>query len=178
MARFEAVISEMDCPERQDIVAEIRNHIAEARAAGKPLDAIVEALGPADVLARAYAVELLLNRPEKRPVRAVGRFLKIAGVIAATSIATLIVVAALGSVGIGLSVSGLAMFVIGVLEASDVHLPGVEMKGISPMWAIALGPVLLVVGLGALIALRMYVRFVARTVRRVLPRIRPAAIAG
>lgn len=174
MARLAAAVRDLNCPEPQEIVAEIRSHIAEAQSAGKPLDAVLQALGPADVLARAYAVELLLHPRDARPTRALGRFLRVAGVVAASSIATLIVVAALGSVGIGFSVSGVTMFVVGVLEMSDVHLPGVQMSGLPPELPIVLGPLLLLLGIAALIILRMYVRFMVRTLRRVLGRVRSA----
>ena len=174
LTRLETAVIELNCPQPREIVDEIRNHIAEAHAAGRPLDAVLGALGPADELARAYAVELLLHPPDRRPTRAVGRFLSVAGVIAASSVATLIVVSALGAVGIGFSLSGLTVFVIGVLEATGVHLPGVEMNGIPPALPIVLGPVLLVLGIAALVGLRVYVRFIARTLRRVLGRVRAA----
>ncbi len=136
VTRLETELGSLACPESQDIVDEIRNHIAEASAVGRPLDAILEALGPADILARAYAVELALN-PRDRRVRAFTKFIQLAGLVAVTSFGALIVVGGLGLVGIGFSASGLVMFVIGVLESADIHLPGVQMNGISPMWAIA-----------------------------------------
>jgi uncharacterized membrane protein len=174
VAHFENALGKLDCPERQEIVDEIRNHIAEARSAGKPLDTILEALGSADVLARAYAVELLLNpRPDRR-MKILWHFAKVAGVVAASGLTTLLVVAGLGSVAVGFGVSGLAMFAIGTLEAADIHLSGVQMNGISPVWAIVLGPVLLAIGFAGLVAVRLYLRFLVRTFRRVLPRVRTA----
>ena len=61
LRRFETAFDEFEVADRTEIVEELRNHIAEARAAGKPLDGVLEALGSADVLARAYAVELALH---------------------------------------------------------------------------------------------------------------------
>ena len=174
LTRLDAAVRALNCPEPREIVDEIRNHIAEAQAAGKPLDAILQALGPADVLARAYAVELLLHPRDRRPTQAVGRFLSVAGVIAASSLATLIVVSALGSIGLGFSLSGLTVFAIGLLQAAGVHLPGVDMQGLPPALPIVLGPLLLVLGIAALVGLRMYVRFMVRTLRRVLGRVRSA----
>lgn len=75
LTSFEASIDEFDFPEREEITHEIRNHIAEARAAGTALDAVLQALGPAEVLARAYAAELALNPHSTRRVGAPGRFL-------------------------------------------------------------------------------------------------------
>ena len=66
LTRFEASINEFDFPEREEITQEIRNHIAEAQAAGTALDSVLQTLGPADVLARAYAVELALHPQAKR----------------------------------------------------------------------------------------------------------------
>ena len=167
---FVDALGRLDCPERQEIVDEIRNHIAEARSAGKPLDGILEALGPADVLALGYAVELLLNpRPDRR-IRAFSHFAKVAGLVAASGLTTLLVVAGLGSVAIGFGLSGLVMFAIGTLEAADIHLSGVEMNGISPIWAIMLGPVLVAIGFAGLVGVRSYIRFLVHTFRRVLPR--------
>jgi hypothetical protein len=76
LTRFEASITEFDCPEQEEITHEIRSHIAEARAAGRALDAVLQTLGPADVLARAYAVELALNPQGKRRGRTPGRVLE------------------------------------------------------------------------------------------------------
>jgi hypothetical protein len=49
--------------ERDDAVKEIGSHIADARAAGMPLAAILGRLGQADALARAYEADYLLSRP-------------------------------------------------------------------------------------------------------------------
>jgi uncharacterized membrane protein len=172
MARFDTCLDELECPDRREIVDEIRNHIAESRGAGKPLDTILEVLGPADELARAYAAELLLNpRPDRR-ITTIRRAAALTAFVAATGIATVIVVGALGSVGIGFTISGVAMLLIGILEASDTHLPGVEMNGISPIWDIVLGPVVVAIGLASVALVRVYLRFILRTFRRVLPRVR------
>src|SRR5262245_42983030 len=170
MTRLDACLDEINCPDRREIVDEISNHIAESRSAGKPLDAILEALGPADALARAYAAELLLNPRSDRRVSAIGRLATLSAFVLATGIATMIVVGVLGSVGIGFSVSGIAMLLIGILEAADIHLPGVQMNGISPIWAMVLGLVVVAIGLASAALLRRYLRFILRTFRRVLPR--------
>jgi F-type H+-transporting ATPase subunit beta len=49
--------------ERDDAVKEIGSHIAEARAAGMPLAAILARLGQPDALARAYVADYLLSQP-------------------------------------------------------------------------------------------------------------------
>ena len=75
LTHFEVSINQFDFPERDEITNEIRNHIAEAHAAGTELDVVLKTLGPADVLARAYAVELTLNPDPPRRGRTFGRFL-------------------------------------------------------------------------------------------------------
>ena len=69
---FAAAFDAFEVSDRDEIVQEIRNHIAEARASGTPLAAVLETLGPTEALARAYAIELSLNpkeiaRSETRP---------------------------------------------------------------------------------------------------------------
>ena len=89
LACFETSINEFDFPEREEITHEIRNHIAEAHAAGEELDAVLQTLGPADVLARAYAVELALNPHAKRRVRTPGGVLKAAAAAGMRGVSTL-----------------------------------------------------------------------------------------
>ncbi len=115
-------------------------------------------------------------------MRAFTKFIQLAGLVAVTSFGALIVVGGLGLAGIGFSASGLVMFVIGVLESADIHPPGVQMNGISPMWAIAFGPVVIFVGLATLAAVRASIRFTVGTWRRVSRgderyRTRPAEVA-
>ena len=104
LTRFDAAISEFEFEEREEVTHEIRSHIAEAQAAGRALDAVLQTLGPADVLARAYAVELALNPQGRRrvgtsrgflnasvaigmrPVRALGRLLRVVGVAGMRSV--------------------------------------------------------------------------------------------
>jgi uncharacterized membrane protein len=170
IARFEGALGQLDGAARKEIVLEIRNHIEDAVAAGKPMDVVLNALGPADALARAYAVELLINRREKRPTRRFWRFFPLIGLVAFGGLATFTVVIALGSVGLGFVASGITMFAIGILESMQIHLPGVQMNDFPPALAIVLGPIIFAMGIGAFMLLRMYVRMVANTWRRMLPR--------
>ncbi len=165
MTHFEQAMEEFDFPAREEVTHEIRNHIAEACAAGKELDAVLQSLGPADALARAYAVEILLNRRANRRVQRLFGSLRIAGLVALTSFATFMIVGVLGMIGIGFVPIGLAIILIGVLEQVGIHLPGVQMNGVAPVWAMALGLVPCLVGFVALFGLRFYIRWVIRTVR-------------
>lgn len=169
MATFGAAMMGIDAAERAAIEQEIRSHIAEATAAGKPLEDVLEALGPAEALARAYAVELLMN-PRNTRIRSVVAFLKLAATVVVASFATLIVATILGSVGITFTASGLAFIMVGMLETSGIHLPGVELNGVPPGWVVASGPLMIVIGLAAFVLLRSYIRLVGRAMRKRLPR--------
>ena len=106
LTHLEAAIAALDPADRGEVLQEIRNHIAEAAAAGKPIDAVLGALGPADALGRAYAIELLLHPPKDRGRPASERWLRIVGLIVVLSIPTLVAVTVLGSVGITFVASG------------------------------------------------------------------------
>jgi uncharacterized membrane protein len=173
LARLADGLSSLPPDDRREIVQEIRHHIADAVAAGKPLDAVLEALGSAETLARAYAVDSLLHPKQPQRVPALERFFKIIGLIAIGGIPTIVIMAVLGSIGISFVASGVAVFIVGLLEATHIHLPGVSMD-VPPIFAIVGGPVLFVLGIVAVIGLVAYTRFLFRTIRRVLPRRAPA----
>jgi uncharacterized membrane protein len=169
MATLGTAIKGIDAGERAAIEQEIRSHIAEATAAGRSLDDVLTALGPADALARAYSVELLMN-PRDRRLASITAFLKLAATVVVGSFATLIVVAILGSVGMSFAASGVVVFAIGVLETSGIHLPGVQLSGVPPEWVIVLAVPFFLIGVAALVLLTKYIRFVGRAMRKTLPR--------
>ncbi len=176
LTHLETAIGGLEPADRLEVLQEIRNHIAEAMAAGKPLDAVIETLGPADALGRAYALELLLHPRSDRPRRGAGRWLTIVGLLIAFSIPTLVAVTTLGSIGLSFVVAGLVSFVVGVLEIIGVHLPFVQTDNLPPILAVLAGPVLVVLGLMALRALKFYAQFVVRTLRNVGPRASAAPV--
>jgi uncharacterized membrane protein len=170
MASFESSLQHYDLLEWREIASDLRNHIAEALEYGKPLDAVLEGLGGADVLARAYAVELKLNpRPDSRG-RAIGSVLSVLGIVSASGIVSFIIVAGLGSIALGLFGSGFGMLIIGAIEAMGIHLPGVQLAGIHPLFIVALGPVIMLVGLAAGWGVWLYVRALIDVLRKALPR--------
>jgi F-type H+/Na+-transporting ATPase subunit beta len=71
--------------EREDAIREIGAHIADARAAGMPLAAVLARLGAAGTLARAYESDYFLRQPIPEELRAeppdpgVGRVVRIVG---------------------------------------------------------------------------------------------------
>lgn len=170
MSRFDAALRRHGLREWAEISSDLRSHIDEAIGYGKPVEAVLRALGPAESLARAYAVELLMEHPAGPRRGALGRYLGLAGLLAAGSVVTLLVVMTLGSIGVGLLGSGVVLVVIGALEAVGVHLPGVRLAGLPPLAVLAMGPVVFALGWGAAWALWRYLRFAAGALMRVLPR--------
>jgi hypothetical protein len=89
-----------------------------------------------------------------------------------------VAVSTLGSIGVSFVAAGVASVVIGLLEATGVLSWG-HVGDLPPGVAILAGPVLVVVGLLSLMALRLYVRFAARAVRTTLPSVRsPERVQG
>jgi len=170
LAKLDAGLRDLPAAERAEVVSEIRNHIAEATAAGKPIDAVLSALGPAEDLARGYAIELLLNRPAaSRDTSRTRRFLALVGLVVIGSIPTLVVVTVLGGVGIAFGAAGIIVFLAGVI-ATFGWLPDYVTMDVAPWVAVLIGPMLAIAGGASLALLVWYVRFTARLVRRVIPK--------
>ena len=171
LTHLETAIEGLDPADRREVLQEIRDHFAEATAAGRPLDVVIKSLGPADVLGRAYAIELLLHPQTDRPRRAAERWFRIVGLVVVLSIPSLVAVSVLGSVGISFVAGGLFAFVIGMLEATGLF-PWPDLSDVPPVLAVFLGPAMVIVGLISLAALKLYVRFAARAMRADLAPIR------
>jgi uncharacterized membrane protein len=172
LSRLQQGLTSMPPTDREEVVRDIRSHIAEAVAAGSTLDSVLTTLGPAEALARAYAVELVLNPAPGRPAMSPPeRFFALAGILVLTSIPTLVVVVTLGAVGISFIASGFAVFAAGIVDAAGISLPFVDgpLTDVHPAIAIAIGPVLFVLGVVSLWGLSKYLRWMARTVRKALP---------
>lgn len=175
MGNFQAGLQAYGLREWKEIAADLRNHIAEALEYGKPLDEVLKALGPADVLARAYAVELKMNERADTRSKIIGRVLGVIGIIAASSVVSFIVVSALGSIAMVLVPSGLLVLVIGFVELLGVHFPGVQLAGLHPLIVVALGPLFMFVGVVAGWLLWLYLRALINMLRRSLPRAWPSS---
>jgi len=179
LARLDAGLQALPAPDRAEVVGEIRNHIAEATSSGQPVDKVLASLGSAEDLARGYAVELLLNRPPavSPGMSRVRRFLALTGLIAIGSIPTFVVVVVLGAIGVSFIAAGLAVFVAGI-AASAEWLPGYVTMDVEPWVAILIGPIMGILGGAALVGLVAYVGFMARLVRRVVPKFRGSEVPG
>ena len=134
LARLNENLSTLSASDRQEILHDIRSHLAEATAGGRSLESTLETLGPADALARAYSVELMLNPRRPMSSRAAYR-LKVAGLIAAGSLPTLFVVILLGGVGGTLVLTGMVAAVAGVVDAFGELPPWVQTSGMAPATA-------------------------------------------
>ena len=172
LSRLQEGLKSVPPADRDEIVRDIRSHIAEATASGTPLESVLTTLGPAEALARAYAVELVLNpAPGRPPISGSQRFFTLAGILALTSIPTMVVTVTLGSMGVAFVASGLAVFVAGIVDAFGIALPFVDgpVSDVHPALAIATGPALFAIGLLELWALSKYLKWFGRTVSRALP---------
>ena len=174
LTAFDAALIQLAPAERAEVVAEIRQHIADATAAGKPIDDVLRSLGPVEALARAYQLELLVSPRPNAPARPRSdRWLKVIGLLAIGSLPTFIIVVTLGTIGISFSLSGVAVVIAGIADSVGA-LPWWMTSNVQPWVAIVLGVALTILGLLASWATVAYLRFVVRVVRRVVPP-RPAA---
>lgn len=173
---FDAALVSLAPTERAEVVAEIRQHIADATDAGKPIDEVLQSLGSVDALARAYQLELLVTpRPNAPKAPRSDRWLRIIGLLAIGSIPTLVIVVTLGAIGISFTLSGIAVFVAGLM-ASAGSLPYWMTMDVEPWVAIVLSVVMFLVGLLCSWGTIAYLRFVVRVVRRVVPDRAPASL--
>ena len=173
LSRLQDGLKVMAPEDRDEVVRDIRSHIAEATAAGTALESVLTGLGPAEKLARAYAVELVLNpAPGKPAMSGFQRFFTLAGILAVSSIPTLVIVVTLGAIGVSFVTSGFAVLVAGIVDALGISLPFTDGRAsdVHPAIAIAIGPVLCVLGVAAIQGLSKYLRWLARTVTAALPK--------
>ncbi len=167
MASLEAGLAGLNETDRAEVVRDIRSHIAEAVAAGQPLERVLGSLGSAESLARAYTVELLIKKPSafKAPGN---RALRIAGLVLVGGIPTIVAFAVLGVVGVTFSLTGVVLLLAGKAALTE-SLPWWVTMDADPRLAIMLGPLMSAVGLALLGGLWLYVRMATNVVRRVLP---------
>jgi uncharacterized membrane protein len=165
LRRFGAALGRMNTPDRDELLGEIRSHIAEAEADGVSVETVIERLGSPERLARAYAASALLEGSTPRSALS---NLRAAALVATTSVVSALVVPLLVVLAVGFVVSGALglFFGIAALAISPAAV------GISPptyegaLAAIAGGVAFLGLALLAARALRGYLRFVLSTLRR------------
>lgn len=169
MKNFEDALRAFDCDQAVEIARELRGHIAEAQAMGKPVDAVLASIGPAEKLARAYAVELELNPRGAKLKRNIGGILRVTGILAAASFLTFIVVMLLGTIAVGFVPTGLAVIVFSGVELSGYDVPFLRLGPLQPLGGMAAGVIVTLLGVLAGWGLKNYLRALINTLRRALP---------
>ena len=159
--QVEAALDSIDPDERDAIVSELKSHITEATTAGRDLDAVLAGLGPAQKLAKAYEVELLLNR--KRWGGNVDGFFRVVGALATLSLPTVIIGSVLGVVGATFLVVGVGVFLLGLLQPllPAAWIPPDFQRSEALIWGIPLA----IAGTFALSLFFAYARFILHVVR-------------
>jgi hypothetical protein len=166
MKAFERALEIHDVRDGRDIAVELKGHIDEALASGKPLDATLASLGPADTLARAYAIELHMNKLQGTSLAV--RLIKVGSILAASSCMTLFVTTTLGLLAFAFFVGG----ALGLVELM-VDIPHVEVSAPPAMGTPLVATILLLIlaaGAGLGWVFWIYLRFIHRTLRKSLPR--------
>ncbi|MEE2526775.1 DUF1700 domain-containing protein [Hyphobacterium sp. HN65] len=169
LGKFRKALGAFNYDDREGLTGDVREHIEEAVASGQSADAVLRALGPAHMLAKAYAIELELSHRDEQAAGWFTRAARIFGYLAVGSILTLTIGVALASFGFALTLSGMAMLVIGMTEAVGIHLPGVQMAGVAPGYVIAAAPVMFGLGVVSLWGLYGYCRWLIRGLRNLIP---------
>jgi len=174
LTAFESEARRVKLAEWSDISKDVRGHINEAVEYGRPLEDVLKAMGRPEALARAYALELMLQRPKSSRGHWGVQALRLAGLAAVGGVVTLVVVMALGSIGAVLVFSGMVFLATGLLEAAGVHFAFVSMGGLSPWVFVAASPPMFAIGVGALWLLAKYLRYAAGQLVRSIPTQQPA----
>jgi uncharacterized membrane protein len=166
LARFRDGLRGASAAERAEFAREIESHIAEAAAGGDQVTAVLERLGPADRLARAYRAELTLK---SRTGNLVWRFFAVLGLLVTASIPTMIVIPLLLGLGIGFLVGGAAAIGVAVFPFAELYdMPGAVPAGADRLLVGLTGAGLLVAGVLALWVLYLYVLLLIKAMRGAL----------
>lgn len=169
LEQFRANLPPMDGQERDELVREIESHIAEAIGAGNSVAEVLAKLGPADRLAKAYTVDQMLKSAPSQP-RSMTNWFAVAGVLAATSLPSLVIIPLLLGLGVGLTMGGVGAVIAGV---GSFFLPWLISDpfgfavGIPQGMVIAVGIALTTLGVLSWWLLIKYLRFLTAAVRRV-----------
>lgn len=169
LSDLDGALTQLAPTERAEVVAEIRQHIQDATAAGRPIDDVLRSLGPVDALARAYQLELLVTPRATAPAQPRSdRWLKILGLLAIGSLPTFVIVVVLGTIGLSFIVTGIALFVAGIADSAGV-LPTWVSSDVQPWVAIVAGVAMTILGFLSSWGMVAYLRLVVRVVKRVVP---------
>lgn len=167
LEQLDRALAALGPDERREIVREIDNHIADALRAGRPIDEVLQALGPAEALAKAYTVESLLNPRSKAPRS--DRWLRLLGFLAIAGLPSFIVIVTLFAFGVSMTLSGIAVFVASLLVMTGVVWIDINPH---PIAGALLGLPIAALGVLAIWGLVAYVRFITRLAKQMLARAR------
>jgi uncharacterized membrane protein len=149
--------------ERDECAREIESHIAEAVASGESALDVLERLGPAERLARAYSLEMALKSRSGNPFLKWGAVL---GVVLTASIPSMVVLPLLLVLGVGFVAGGIAAIGVAVFPFAELYeMPGELPGGLERLLVTLIGSGLVVSGLLALWILYLYVLLIVRAVR-------------
>ncbi|MBI2874884.1 MAG: DUF1700 domain-containing protein [Firmicutes bacterium] len=160
--------------ERNDLVREIKSHIADAVSAGVPEAEVLQKLGPAKRLARAYTADALISRRTPGGNR-LTRWFALIGLAFTASVPSMFIVPFLSAVGIALTIGGIAAIggsILALFFPSLIPVPPLTPWNAPYLPNLALIVMGLVMGTGgvlALAALRLYILALAALVRKVVP---------
>ena len=157
----------MPAGESDAIRREIESHLAEAVSSGATLTEMLERLGSAEDLARAYAVELALN-PRPKPEASSWQRLLAVALRGAATVASGLLVAVMGAVAVSFAASGVVAVLIGLIAPflpSDWMDPTLR-AGLPQLVVVLMGFGLLAVGVVSIRIVRLNARFLFGALRR------------
>ena len=166
LAALEHSLSPMKASERMEVIHEIRAHLHDGMVAGKPLDELLNRLGAAELLAKAYLVESYLN-PKRFGSGWISRTLGLFGLLVFGSLPTLVITSLLGSLGIAFLIAGPILFSSGIFGVFGVSLAPAVKTNLAPWLQMILGPIMTVAGASLLWSLLLYLRWLINLFRRV-----------
>jgi len=171
---FERAAKRLKITEAADIAADVRQHIAEARAAGEPWEKVRAKLGTPEALARAYAVELMFGAETEGPDakrRGGGlRLWTLFGLATGGGLLTLIVTTTLGSIAFAFALSTIILIGVGIPLTFGATMPSyVHWSGAPPWVAVAIAPFMGLIAWAAFRGLVGYLKWFAGSLRRALP---------
>lgn len=168
LLKFGAALRRMKVAGAREIVVDVKGHIAEAMETGRSLEQALTALGPPEALARAYAVELALSNPRARPAGLLS-VARIALLLAGASVISAIVAPSLALLAFTFLATGLLSFVFAAIELLIVDLPFIQNSHFSPIEALAASIPIFAVGCLFAWLLWRYLRYLVRSLRRMIP---------
>lgn len=165
LARFRDGLKGAKSEDRDEYAREIESHIAEAVASGEQSAAVLERLGPAERLAKAYRLELTLS---SRGRNVIWRVFAVLGLLVTASIPSMIIIPLLFGLGVGFVIGGGAAIAVAVLPFVDADFYNVSNDAVNRTLGGLTGAGLLLSGLIALWALYLYVLLLVRAMRGAL----------